>query len=142
MRLKFMHTQTSIDIYRGKEVDFSGCLEELHVKGKDCSIVPEPPATAAHALSQEKATEDGPAQDTARRPLQGFSCLNHHGSTSRKEDVSKETVEAFHQGGCMKALKLVRVTKSSSLDNVEKGSHPAHWEPMSSAPVVVSRGLE
>ncbi|KAK2543168.1 hypothetical protein Q9966_002974 [Columba livia] len=36
-------------------------------------------------------------------PLQGFHYLNHHGSTSRKEDVSKETVEAFHQGGCMKS---------------------------------------
>ncbi|KAM6077943.1 uncharacterized protein LJ206_008341 isoform 2-T2 [Theristicus caerulescens] len=113
VEVKFL-MEKKADIYRGKEVDFSGCLEELHVKGKDCSI----------------------------GPLQGFSCLNHHGSTSRKEDVSKETVEAFHQGGCMKALKLVRVTKSSSLDNVEKGSHPAHWEPMSSAPVVVSRGLE
>ncbi|KAM6262407.1 uncharacterized protein LJ264_006201 isoform 1-T1 [Porphyrio hochstetteri] len=60
-------------------------------------------------------------QEELSGPLQGFSCLNHHGSTSRKEDVSKETMEAFHQGGCMKALKLVRVTKSSSLDNVEKG---------------------
>jgi len=28
----------SEDTHKGKETDFSGCLEELHVKGKDGSV--------------------------------------------------------------------------------------------------------
>ncbi|OPJ77031.1 hypothetical protein AV530_007453 [Patagioenas fasciata monilis] len=83
----------------------------------------KPPAAPAHVLSQEKFTKEGPFRTPQglSGPLQGFHCLNHHGSTSRKEDVSKETVEAFHQGGCMKSTETV--TTSSITTSTTRRLH-------------------